>query len=63
METFYLVDFENVHNAGLENIDSLKKTDHVHIFSTENAQNIRMDLAFSKGKDIVGHIVRFAANR
>lgn len=57
METFYLVDFENVHNEGLENIDSLTKTEHVHIFSTENARNIRMDLVFSKGIDIEGHIV------
>ena len=57
METFYLVDFENVHNEGLENIDSLKKTEHVHIFSTENALNIRMDIVFSKGIDIQGHIV------
>lgn len=57
METFYLIDFENVHNEGLENIDSLTKTDHVHIFSTENALNIRMDIVFSKGIDIQGHIV------
>lgn len=57
METFYLVDFENVHNEGLEQIDSLMKTEHVHIFSTENAPNIRMDLVFSKGIDIEGHIV------
>ncbi|MBD5532771.1 MAG: hypothetical protein HDQ98_11355 [Lachnospiraceae bacterium] len=57
METFYLVDFENVHNEGLENIDSLKQTEHVHIFSTENAKNIRMDIVFSKGIDIKGHIV------
>lgn len=57
METFYLVDFENVHNEGLENIDSLTKTEHVHIFSTENALNIRMDLVLSKGIDIEGHIV------
>lgn len=57
METFYLVDFENVHNEGLENIDSLKQTEHVHIFSTENALNIRMDIVFSKVIDIKGHIV------
>ncbi|MCM1145718.1 MAG: PIN domain-containing protein [Blautia sp.] len=57
METFYLIDFENVHNEGLENIDSLSKNDHVHIFSTENALNIRMDIVFSKGVDIQGHIV------
>lgn len=57
METFYLVDFESVHNEGLEHIDSLTKMEHVHIFSTENALNIRMDLVFSKGIDIEGHIV------
>lgn len=57
METFYLIDFENVHNEGLENIDSLTKTEHVHIFSTKNAQNIRMDIVFSRGIDIEGHIV------
>ncbi len=57
METFYLVDFENVHNEGIENIDSLSKEDHVHIFTTENAINIRMDIVFSKGIDIQGHIV------
>lgn len=57
METFYLIDFENVHNEGLENIDSLSKNAHVHIFSTENALNIRMDIVFSKGIDIQGHIV------
>ena len=57
METFYLIDFENVHNEGLENIDSLPKDDHVHIFSTENALNIRMDLVLSKEIDIQGHIV------
>lgn len=57
METFYLIDFENVHNEGLENIDLLSKNDHVHIFSTENALNIRMDIVFSKGIDIQGHIV------
>lgn len=57
METFYLIDFENVHNEGMQNIDLLSKTDHVHIFSTDNALNIRMDIVFSKGIDINGHIV------
>lgn len=57
METFYLIDFENVHNEGLENIDTLTQSEHVHIFSTENALNIRMDIVFSKGIDIEGHIV------
>lgn len=57
METFYLIDFENVHNGGLGNIDSLSQTDHVHIFSTENANTVRMDYVFSKEVDIDGDIV------
>lgn len=48
METFYLVDFENVHNEGIKNLCSLSKKDHVHIFTTENAPKIRIDYAFSK---------------
>lgn len=57
METFYLVDFENVHNDGLENISSLSNTDHVHIFYTDNAPTIRLDFVFVDGIDIVGHKV------
>lgn len=57
METFYLIDFENVHNEGIQNVDSLSETDHVHIFSTENAMNIRMDILFKRKIDIEGHIV------
>ena len=55
MKTFYLIDFENVHNEGIENINVLSKNDHIHIFSTENALNIRMDIFFQKtliSKDI-----------
>lgn len=40
METFYLIDFENVHNNGIANIDNLSNEEHVHIFSTQNALNI-----------------------
>ena len=40
METFYLVDFENVHNGGITNIESLSKDDYVYIFSTQNATDI-----------------------
>lgn len=53
-----MVDFENVHNKGLENIDNLTKTDHVHIFYTANAPSISLDiLAKVKGPDIVIHKV------
>lgn len=31
METFYLIDFENVHNDGIANIESMTKEEHVHI--------------------------------
>ncbi len=50
METYYLIDFENVHDEGLANIDSLSKNDHVHIFYTNNALKINMDI-LSKGHD------------
>ena len=44
MKTFYLIDFENFHNDGIENIESMTKEEHVHIFSTQNATNIRQDI-------------------
>lgn len=56
METYYLIDFENVHNDGIENIESMAKTDHVHIFSTQNATNIRQDVIWMKN-DIHTHLV------
>ncbi len=57
METFYLIDFENVHNEGMENISTLTQTDHVHIFYTENASKISMDNVLINGIDIEGHKV------
>lgn len=56
METFYLIDFENVHNDGITNIESIKKEEHVHIFSTQNATNIRQDIFWLNG-DIKSHLV------
>ena len=62
MNTFYLIDFENVHNEGIKNVDSLSKKDHVHIFTTGHDLKIRIDYVFSKeiekkGIDIKCHIV------
>ena len=58
MDTYYLIDFENVHNEGLGNINALTANDHIHIFSTENAPSIKMDIAsFSKNIEIQGHMV------
>ena len=42
IETYYLIDFENVHGDGLAGGEKLKKTDHVVIFFTDNARNIDM---------------------
>lgn len=42
MDTFYLIDFENVHSNGLEGCNFLGKTDRVIIFWTENAKNLDM---------------------
>lgn len=56
METYYLIDFENVHNDGIANIECITKTDHVHIFSTQNATNIRPDIFWLNG-DIKPHLV------
>jgi hypothetical protein len=58
METFYLIDFENVHNDGIANIESITKEEHVHIFSTQNATNIRQDIFWLKeDRDIKPHLV------
>ena len=58
MDNYYLIDFENVHNEGLGNINALTASDHVHIFSTENAPSIKIDIAsFSKNIEIQGHMV------
>lgn len=56
MKTFYLVDFENVHNEGIVDIDKLSKEEYVHIFSTVNALNIRNDI-FWINVDIKSHLV------
>ena len=42
METFYLIDYENVHGDGLSGCQDLGKTDHIVIFFTQNAKNIDM---------------------
>lgn len=42
IETFYLIDYENVHGEGLSGCQELGKTDHIVIFFTQNAKNIDM---------------------
>ncbi|MBQ9635491.1 MAG: hypothetical protein IJV12_04665 [Acidaminococcaceae bacterium] len=42
--TFYLVDYENVHEDGLVGAESLGKNDYVHIFTSKNAPNISIKI-------------------
>lgn len=42
MENYYLIDYENVHGAGLEGCKKLGKNDHVFIFFTKNAKSLDM---------------------
>jgi hypothetical protein len=43
METFYLVVYENVGSGGVAKCSGLDKTDHLHIFYTENSKNIKQN--------------------
>jgi len=49
METYYLVDFENVGSSGVSKCGELSKTDHLHIFYTENNKKIDLDIVDSHG--------------
>ena len=42
IESFYLIDYENVHGDGLSGCQDLGNTDHIVIFFTQNAKNIDM---------------------
>ena len=43
-EKIFLIDFENVHEKGLEGIGCLKPEDTVHLFYTKNASKISLDI-------------------
>lgn len=43
IETYYLIDFENVHEDGLSGSEHLGSHDHVHLFSTKNAPKISIE--------------------
>ena len=49
IETYYLIDFENVHAEGLTGCQGLAKTDHIVIFFTQNAKNIDMSSISNHG--------------
>lgn len=42
METYYLIDYENVHTAGLAGCENLTANDHIIIFFTNNAKDLDM---------------------
>ena len=44
MSTYYLIDYENVHDSGLKGVDSLNYNDCVFIFYTVNAKRVGLDV-------------------
>lgn len=42
IETFYLIDYENVNSDGLKGCDKLTESEHIIIFFTKNAMKINM---------------------
>ena len=44
VEKIFLIDFENVHEKGLEGIARLRPIDTVHLFYTKNASKISLDI-------------------
>lgn len=58
IETYYLVDFENVNEEGLSCSSKLKSNNHIHIFSTINAPKISFDTLTSFNSiELCSHIV------
>lgn len=58
IETYYLIDFENVNDAGLACQNQLGSHDHIHIFSTKNAPKISIEsLENFNNIDFNSHIV------
>ncbi len=58
METYYLIDYENVHEDGLSGSDKLNSHDHVHLFYTKNAAKISIEkVASLNSADVSWHEV------
>ncbi len=53
METFYLVDYENVGSGGVAKCSGLSKADHLHIFYTENSKKINLDIVDNHGDAVL----------
>ncbi len=56
IETYYLIDYENVHSDGLSGCEKLKSTDHIIIFFTRNAKNIDMSIIANHGQATIDMI-------
>lgn len=56
IETYYLIDFENVRSGGLSGSESLKKTDHIIIFFTHNAGKIDMNALMNTGDADISYV-------
>ena len=51
IKTYYLIDYENVHDSGFKGADQLTGKEHVHIFSSDNAPYVNISsLSSLKGK-------------
>ena len=48
-KTYYLIDFENVNEVGLAGCEQLKSTDYIHLFYTDHARKINLDLCANHG--------------
>lgn len=58
IETYFLIDFENVKEDGIVCSDKLTECDHIHIFSTENTPKITFNtLARLNDADLNIHVV------
>lgn len=50
IETYYLIDYENVGSDGLSGCDKLNETDHIHLFYTEKNKKIDLDIVHNHGE-------------
>lgn len=56
IETYYLIDFENVHEEGFIGSQQLGHNDHIHLFSTKNAPKISIEtLCHLNSVNLISH--------
>ena len=56
MNTYYLIDYENVGDKKLSNCNQLDETDHIHIFYTGDTTKINLDILSNHGDaELVAH--------